>query len=355
MKIALITDLHFGARNDNQGFANYFQRFYSQIFFPYLKEHNIDTVVYLGDTFDRRKFISFTSLKSAKEMFFEPLAENNIKLHVLVGNHDSVYKNTLELNSIDLLCSDYDNVIPYSSPTEVEIGGCDIMMVPWICADNSEQTFKLCEETKAQVLFGHLELANFEMNKGYYIREGHGVDWLKKFDIVYTGHYHTKSTQGNVTYLGTPYQMTWTDYEDTKGFHIFDTETRELEFIANPFDMFYKVWYNDTDWTMQDIIDQTDIISNYKGSCLKIIVSEKCHPELYDMYIDKIEKIGFLNIQVVDDHLHLDLQDDGELITEAEDTLTILDKYINGIETTADKEELRTLVKGLYSEALTIT
>ena len=79
MKIALITDLHFGARNDNQGFANYFQRFYSQIFFPYLKEHNIDTVVDLGDTFDRRKFISFTSLKSAKEMFFEPLAENNIK------------------------------------------------------------------------------------------------------------------------------------------------------------------------------------------------------------------------------------------------------------------------------------
>ena len=75
MKIALVTDLHFGARNDNQKVAEHQRLFYDNVFFPYLDEHNITNVIDLGDTFDRRKFISYTSLKSAKEMFFDPLKE----------------------------------------------------------------------------------------------------------------------------------------------------------------------------------------------------------------------------------------------------------------------------------------
>ena len=129
MKIALVTDLHFGARNDNQKVADFQRLFYEKVFFPYVDEHNIQTVIDLGDTFDRRKFISYTSLKSAKEMFFNPLHQRGIETHVLVGNHDITYKNTLDVNSIDLLLDGYQNIIEHSSPTTIQVDDLNILLM----------------------------------------------------------------------------------------------------------------------------------------------------------------------------------------------------------------------------------
>ena len=142
---------------------DYFEKFYKDVFFPYLDDNGIDTIIDLGDTFDRRKYISFTSLKRAKDMFFDPVATRNINMHVIVGNHDAYYKNTLEVNSVDLLMEEYDNITTYINPEVVEIGGCEIMLVPWICEQNEEQTFVMADKTSAQVLLGHLELAGYEM------------------------------------------------------------------------------------------------------------------------------------------------------------------------------------------------
>ena len=110
-KIAIVTDIHFGARNDNQRVADFQEKFFSEVFFPYIDKHNITIVADLGDTFDRRKFVNFYSLDRAKKMFFTPLKERGIELHVLVGNHDSFYKNTIELNSINLLAEHYHNIV----------------------------------------------------------------------------------------------------------------------------------------------------------------------------------------------------------------------------------------------------
>ena len=250
MKIALVTDQHFGARNDSQKIAQHMKQFYDNVFFPYIDKHNIDTVINLGDTFDRRKYISFTSLKSAREMFFQPLADRGIHMHVMVGNHDSVYKNTLEVNSIDLLLEEFDNITTYVQPDVVEFDGSKIMFVPWICDANEEQTFVMADKTDAQMLLGHLELSGYEMNKHVVIDHGISDSWLKKFDLVCSGHYHHKSQNGNINYLGTGYEITWSDYEDQKGFHILDTDTRTIEFIHNPHVLFHKVWYDDTDLDM---------------------------------------------------------------------------------------------------------
>ena len=184
MKIALITDQHFGARNDSKRIHDHFERFYSEVFFPTLRDRNIDTVIDLGDTFDRRKYISFTSLKRAKEMFFQPLADNGIDLHVIVGNHDSVYKNTLEVNSIDLLLEEYQNITTYTGPEVVEFDNTEIMLVPWICDANEEETFVTADKTTAQILLGHLELSGYQMYKGGFIDHGISDKWLKKFKKV---------------------------------------------------------------------------------------------------------------------------------------------------------------------------
>ena len=269
MKLALITDLHFGVRNDHTAFADFQEKFYNDIFFPYLKDHSIDTIVDLGDTFDRRKYINFVSLDRAKRMFFDPIEKNEYKLHTLVGNHDSFYKNTLEINSMNLLAEHYENIRIYESPEIATFDGLDIVMLPWICTDNQEQIFELCKNTSAQILFGHLELSGYQMYKGQAIHHGMNDDWLRKFDIVCTGHYHTKSVTGNINYLGCPYEMTWSDFDDTKGFHIFDTDTRELEFIENPYKMFHKLHYNDQDKIMEQIVNQD--FSALENSFVKVL------------------------------------------------------------------------------------
>jgi len=352
MRIALVTDLHFGARNDNQKVAEHQGLFWKNVFFPFIQEQNIDTVVDLGDTFDRRKFISYTSLKSAKEMFFEPLRQNNITLHCIVGNHDITYKNTLDVNSIDLLLDGYDNIKEYREPAEVDIDGLKILMLPWICKDNSDMSWRMVKDTTAQVLFGHLELNGFQMYKGMPSYEGVDPQYFKKFDIVYSGHYHHRSTVGNITYLGTPYEMTWSCYDDPKGFHIFDTDTRELEFVENPNKLFFKLWYDDDKVTFEHI-NHMDF-SNMKDKYVKVIIKNKNNPALFDTFITSIENQTPINVQVVEDHLNLDLDVDDEIINEAEDTLTIVSNYVDSLEIKSDKNELNSLMRTLYNEALAI-
>ena len=349
----MVTSLHFGARNDNLKMASHQKKFYDEVFFPYLKEHNIKEVIDLGDTFDRRRYISFTSLKAAKAMFFDPLKENGIKTHMIVGNHDAVYKNTIELNSIYLLLQEYDNIIEYEKPTDVQIGGCDILMLPWICAGNQQETMLAVEHTKAQIVMSHLELKGFEFMRGHIMHDGMDHKVFDKFDMVCSGHYHHKSTEGNINYLGCPYEMTWQDYQDEKGFHIFDTETRELTRVVNPYNMFYKLWYDDQEMDFEDIakID----FDQYKDSFVKVIIKNKTNPYLFDSYIERLEKNELINLQIVEDHLNLDLEDTDDIINEAEDTVTILDKYVDGLEISADKDKVKTLMRELYNEALSIT
>jgi DNA repair exonuclease SbcCD nuclease subunit len=353
MKIALVTDLHFGARNDSKKVALHQKKFYDEVFFPYIKEHNINTVVDLGDTFDRRKYISFTSLKSARDMFFNPLKENNITTHMIVGNHDTVYKNTNELNSVKLLLQEYDNIIEYDTPTQIKIDGCDILMLPWINIGNHQETMDMIKMTKAQIVMSHLELKGFEFMRGHIMHEGMDHKIFDKFDAVYSGHYHHKSTEGNITYLGTPYEMTWQDYHDEKGFHIFDTETRELTRIVSPLNMFYKLWYDDTDMTFEDIEKLN--FEQYKNCFVKVIITNKTNPYLFDSYIERLDKNDLANLQIVEDHLNLDLEDDEQIVDEAEDTVTILDKYVDGLEISSDKQKVKNLLRNLYDEALSIT
>ena len=167
MKIALITDTHFGARGDHAAFDRYFKKFYEQSFFPTLDERGIRNVIHLGDMFDRRKYINYLTLNNCREYFFDPLRDRKIRLDVIVGNHDVFYKNTNEINSPELLLADYDNITPYSDPVELTYAGSDILMLPWICADNYQEVMGMIADTRAEICFGHLEIAGFQMYKGH--------------------------------------------------------------------------------------------------------------------------------------------------------------------------------------------
>ena len=349
MKIALVTDTHFGARGDHLAFDKKFAKFYDDTFFPTLIERGIKNVIHLGDMFDRRKYINYLTLRNCRKYFFDPMLHLGIKLDVIVGNHDVFYKNTNDINSPGLLLQQYSNISAYDRPVELTYAGLDILMLPWICADNYEESMAIIKETSATVCFGHLELAGFQMYKGQVNDHGFDSKIFSRFDLVCSGHFHHRSNNGNIFYLGNPYELTWADYQDPRGFHIFDTETRELELIENPNKMFYKIFFND-----QYQAGAHDEYQQLKDCFVKVIVQTKENQANFDMLIDRLEKAGPADLQVVDDHLNMDLEDNDDILESAEDTLTLLSKFCEQIDTKADKKKLDLLLRELYSEAINL-
>jgi len=350
MKLCILGDTHFGARGDSLDFHKYFQKFYDEIFFPYLIENNIKVIFQMGDLFDRRKFINFNSLYLSRKYFFEKCERLGIKLHTLIGNHDVAYKNTLEVNSPSLLLNEYHNVEIYEDFTTVDFDGIQIDVVPWICDNNVDSIFEKMKESKAQICFGHFEIAGFEMDRGNVCDVGLDKKLLAKYDIVLTGHFHHKSTDGNITYVGTPYEMTWADWNDPKGFHIFDTETRELEFVQNTFSMFHKVTYDDGKTTFEDW-KQYDF-NKLKECYVKVVVLNKQNPYLFDHVVDNLYKASVADLSIVEDFTDINIDVDQDIIDQAEDTMTILSKYIDNLTLDVEAEKLKSIMRELYVEAL---
>ena len=349
MKVALITDQHFGARNDAIHFLDYYEKFYKETFFRVIDENNIKTVLILGDTFDRRKFINFYSFHRAKSMFFDELHKRKIDVHMLVGNHDTYYKNTNEVNSPELLLEEYDNINVIDSPRTITLDSINICMVPWICAENYTQSMKEIKDTFATICMGHFEIQGFTMHRGAVCTEGLEPSMFDKFDLVFSGHYHHRSNNGSIHYLGNPYELTWIDYGDPRGFHLFDLKSKELEFIENPNRMFHRIVYDDKQESLQTI-SQKDL-TPYKGTYVKVVVVSKSNPYLFDVFINNLYKVSPVDIAIAEDFAELE-ETEEDIVNETEDTTTILNKYVDNLTTDLNKDKLKVLLRELYVEAL---
>jgi DNA repair exonuclease SbcCD nuclease subunit len=348
LKVAIITDQHFGARNDSIAFLDFYQKFYDNTFFPALDSADISTVLILGDTFDRRKYVNFYSLQRAKEMFFSKLEDRGISVHMLAGNHDTYFKNTNDVNSPDLLLREYNNINVIDNPTTITVDGVEICMMPWICPENYDESIEQLKNTKAEICMGHFEIAGFAMYRGMESHEGLSKEMFDKFDLVFSGHYHHRSDDGHIYYLGNPYELTWQDYNDPRGFHLFDTNTRELEFIRNPYSMFQRIEYDDKETEPLDL-DNLDLKDKY----VKLVVVNKTDYYKFDRFTQKLYNKGCYEVKIIED---LSEFEDGEIGEEInlEDTVSVLSHFIDSIETDADKEQVKTFMKSLYTEAINL-
>ena len=342
MKIAIITDQHFGARKGSQFVHDYFEEFYNNIFFPYLEEHQIDTVIDMGDTFDNRRNIDLASLEWSKRVYFDKLKSLGIKLHSIVGNHTAYYKDTNQVNSIDLLLTEYDNISVYSETTSIEVGGCNILLVPWINEENKEASLGLIKASQAPVAMGHLELNGFVATAGHVMDHGMDMDPFKKFKKVYSGHYHTRSNVGNIYYLGNPYEMFWNDCEDPRGFTIFDTETLEQTPINNPYRLFYKVYYEDHNYKLFNTKELKDKI-------IKLIVRKKTDQKQFEKFIDKLYSTGILELKIIENYVLNESED--FVAEEDENTMSTLNRYIDDSDFECDKNKIKSILEKLYAEA----
>ena len=340
MKILLITDQHFGVRNDNLHFVEHYRKFYSNIVIPFIKASGIKEIINLGDTFDKRRSINYMSLEAAKEMWFDPVKELGCKINALIGNHDIYYKNTLRINSPEELLGGYD-IDVIDEPTTRNYDGTDILFLPWICDENYDRTLRSITESTAPVCMGHLELNGFEAHPGHVMDKGIDMNIFSKFNKVFSGHYHTKSNKNNCYYLGNPYQLYWNDYGQKRGFHVFDTETLRTTFYRNPFDTFHKLYYNNG-----VVLPNEEEI---KGTFVKLIVEDKGDYTKFDYFVRQIQDIGLADLKIVED-LSVDIEG-GDVVVETEDTITLLDNYIDDIELKVDKSNIKNIMRSLYMEA----
>src|SRR6056300_1476772 len=245
MKLAILNDTHAGCRNSSDIFMGYQERFYSDVFFPYLLENNITQILHLGDYYDNRKTVNFKALSHNRKIFLQKLREYGITMDIIPGNHDVYYKNTNELNALKELQGHYMNEVNLiMEPTVMKYDTLNVALIPWINQENENATLKFLENCKASVVGAHLELSGFEMARGQVCKDGMSAQHFDKFEMVLSGHFHTKSSQGNIHYLGSQMEFFWNDCDDKKYFHVLDTETREITAVHNPLTIYEKIYYD---------------------------------------------------------------------------------------------------------------
>ena len=341
MKVLVITDQHFGVRNDSLVFLEKYRLFYTQVVLPLIDKEGITEILNLGDTFDKRKTINYNSLDAAKEMWFNPLRDRGVTMHMLIGNHDIYFKNTLKVNAPSLLLKDYDNINIIDVPGDYNIGGVPVCCIPWICDENRDATARAIETSEAALCVGHLELTGFEAIPGVVMSHGDDADQYSKFDKVLSGHFHLKSKKKNVHYLGNPNQIYWNDYGQKKGFHLINTDTLALKFYKNPYEVFHKIYYNED--TLEEI-KGLDFTNTY----VKLIVDQRTDQAKFDQTIRYIQCAGVADLKIIEDNTYI-LEDVTDV--EVEDTLTILETCVQEL---PHKEEIFAILKNLYVESVEV-
>lgn len=333
----------FGARNDLALFHSHFERFY-EYFFNWLDELDIKQVIQLGDLFDRRKYVNFSTLSESRRYFFDRLRDRGISMVTLLGNHDLYYRDITTVSSSDLLLRDYNNITVVTQPSTIVFDNTSIDIIPWICSDNEHQVSDFIARSKSDLCVGHFEIENFHMYKGVEAYGGMQADAFAKYERVLSGHYHTRSERDNITYVGTPYEMTWQDYNDPKGFHVFDTDSRQLTFFENPNRIFIRLEYHDADQSTLDALDLKDCF-------VKVVVTSKQDLYKFDQYVQKLYNKGCYEIKIIEDMSEFSDGEIGEDI-DLEDTMDVLSNYIDSIDTDANKDKIKQFMKGLYVEAV---
>ena len=322
-------------------------KFFDDVFFPYIKENNIDTVIHAGDLMDRRKFVNFNILNQVRTQFMDKLRDENIELHCILGNHDVYYRNTNMVNSIRELFNHDLNL--YEKPEVVNFDGLDIALLPWVNKENYDQSVDFIKTAAAPILIGLLELEGYEVMRGVDFQGGMDSKLFDRYEKVLSGHFHCRQEKDNIYYLGTQYQITFADLAETKGFHILDTETRELEFIENPYKMFHTLRYNDEDGP----VDTEKTYPHLKDTYIKLFVESKKHPYSFDRFMDKLYESGVAKITIVEEIVDSEWTKE-EIVDLAQDTVTLINNEIDGIEEVEDKPRMKKLIKDLYMESLSL-
>lgn len=352
-KILILGDTHFGARGDSLAFEKFFLKYIERVVVPYIKENKIKYVIQTGDLMDRRKFVNYRTLSAVTDGFIKPIIEAGAELHVIVGNHDTYYRHSNRLNSLKSLFSEsIDGFHIYDEFETIDICGSYFDMVPWINAENSSATIECIERSTSRFLIGHLEIAGFEMYSGIPGVGGLNTELFDFYEQVFSGHYHHRSVNKNICYVGSPWDITWSDYNDPRGFHILDVDKGIVEFHQNPFSIHKKIrFHSELDYKNFDF-------SLYSDSIVKLIIEDRTDKNKLMEFQENLERQNLVDLTIIDADVgvpdDIDIED-----CEPEDTMEILyqsarylyeQRYIGNKQ--MSKELLMKKIKDIHLEAI---
>lgn len=344
--IAIINDTHFGARNDSPIFLEHFMEFWEKTFFPTLEERGIKKIVHLGDFMDRRKYVNFHTLNQVRTRFLEPLKNKGMEMDITLGNHDVFFKNTNRLNSVVELFSSYPNIRIHEKPVVMNFDGYSFGLIPWITKENAQECSDFIQKAPVKVLMGHFEINGYEVLRGVEYHEGMDASLLRNYDAVYSGHFHCRHSKENIHYLGTQYQMTFTDLNERKGFHVLHTDTGEMEFVENPHQIFQEIEYDDsvTDYNMFNC-------SRYKNTFVRLKVKTKNRAIMFDNLLDRLNDAPAHSVTIVE---HSEKKENKETVAidVSKDTLSLICEEIDSMEGVVDPSRLKTLIREIYTESV---
>ena len=346
MKVAIISDTHFGAKNDCPYLLDHSLSYFENIFFPYLKDNNIKTIIHMGDLMDSRKYVNFNTLSQVRKRFMQHIKANEIDFHCIIGNHDTYFRNTNDVNSVQELF-EY-NLNLYSVAKEVTIGGLPMLFIPWINKSNADDAYKAIIQSKCEFALGHLEISGFEVIRGVKHEEGLDISLFDKFEKVFSGHFHCKQSHKNIEYFGTQYQITFNDLNERKGFHVFDTETREIEYIKNTSKLFYQIKYDDKNYEMME----TEF-ERYAKTFVRVIVDTKTNPIVYDQFVQSLLDAGAYDVSIIEDYSEQQTMA-SSVDDVSKDTLTLINEEIDNLSDIDNKTKLKKMIHDLYLESLTV-
>jgi DNA repair exonuclease SbcCD nuclease subunit len=340
MKIAILGDLHFGKHNDSIHLLNYQRKFFEEVFFPYLEKNNITTVIQMGDIFDKRKHINFNTLRHAKEMFFDELKARGITLYAIIGNHDTFFRSTIELNASTELLWGYPNIIIIDKPTNMYAFDADF--IPWVAPNKEAEYLTFIERSTAKYCFGHLELTNAMISPGVFSTTGMSYKVFENYEKVFSGHYHIQSFYHNIHYIGTPYQLTFIDVSETKGFFIWEPTTNDLEFIENPNMLYVKrLVSNSSDLHKED----------FEHKYVRLVVSDSTTNKELEKIYHTISEMNAIDIHIQEQVKIVEMREENESLK----TRSSLDMIFEAIDEAPDEyniEEVKIIVHELYQQAM---
>lgn len=352
-KIAVLNDTHFGVKGGSDVLLQNQAEFFSKVFFPTVEEHSVKQILHLGDLYDSRKAIDVKTQYAARKMFLDPMRNRGMMMDIIPGNHDTYYKSTNSINSLkEMLGYFLNNIHIIEEPETMVYGGMQIGLVPWINPENYDRCIEFIRsKCKASWLGGHFEIAGFDMMRG--VKSSHGLEssLFDRYEKVLSGHFHTSSERGNIMYLGSQSEFTWADADDPKYFHLIDTQTREIERVRNPYTLYRKLYYDDS----SDDPVPSPGTGDIEGKYVKVFVTHKEDPKRFDSFIQSLydQKVHDLKIvETFDEYLgsSVDLTEGAEGV-QVEDTSSLIDSYVESLDTDLQKDRLKNIMRSVYVEA----
>jgi hypothetical protein len=233
-----------------------------------------------------------------------------------------------------------------------EINGKQIISFPWLINGSNEyaQFMAIANgDKKYDLCFGHFEVRGFEITKGVYDSENLEIGLFKNYKKVFTGHYHLKNTIDNVTYLGCPFQQTWSDYGDEKGINIWDVDEEEHQFIKNDKSPeFVKIYIDD----IQN--KNLTVLKKIKGNHIKFMIDKKVEESWLIKARAKLESLEPFTFEVENTIIESQIDDSSIDITKVNDPFSLLMEAVESMEVEEgiDKIELKRYLMEIYTESL---